>query len=203
MAGTFYIPGMPVPQTPPAGGGEKAAPVDVPSSGGGGSAGGSSSDRISQITRAGDMAKRQAAEREQQRQAPVAVKTPEYKGVTPPKRLTPENESTFAKTSSNQLTWIGFMPEEQGHRVFIQTSRPTTFQRLDQGGTRVEILIQDAALAVSNNQRELDMKYFQTPFAKAWARREKKNVRVFVEFRQPVSYDVVQHDNFIDIVAKP
>ncbi|MBR4986621.1 MAG: hypothetical protein IKY83_12890, partial [Proteobacteria bacterium] len=126
----------------------------------------------------------------------------EYKGVTPSKRLKPENEATFTKTADNQLSWIGFMPEEGAHRVFLQTSQPTTFERLATSQDRVEILLANTKLTVSNNMRELNMSYFQTPFAKAQAVRSGTGVKVIVQLKEAVPCEVTQHDNMIDIIVK-
>ena len=93
------------------------------------------------------------------------------------------------------------MPEDGAHRIFIQTSQPTTFERLASASDRVEILIKNTKLAVSNNNRELDMSYFQTPFAKAQASQNGSSVKVVVQLKEAVPCDVQQHDNLIDIIV--
>ena len=127
---------------------------------------------------------------------------PVYKGVTPPTRMVPENNTTFTKTSGNQLSWIGFMPESTGtHRIFLQTSQPTTYERIATTSNRVEIKILNTKLAVSNNNRQLDMKYFKTPFATAKATKDGKDIRVVVELKDNTPCEIQQHDNIIDIIA--
>ena len=191
--GIGYIPGMPVPQ---------AAPAPSGSSGSSSSASASQGGKVSKVSVAnGDFAK--PAPAPEPVNTEVKVGSDEYKGVTPPKRLVPENSSTFTKASGNQLSWIGFLPEKDGnHKIFLQTSQPTTFERLATPSNRVEIVISDTKLAVSNNNRELNMKYFQTPFATAKAQRDGKNVRVIVELKDNTPCEVTQHDNMIDIIAK-
>lgn len=199
--GIGYIPGMPLPE-------KSAVPAPAPAPAGArqgnGSSSGQQDGRIAKVTVSkgsfGNGADAAPAEPE-----PVVVAAPivpaEYHGVTPPKRLKPQNESTFAKTSANQLSWIGFMPEEKTHRIFLQTTSPTTYERIATPSNRVEIRLANTKLAVANNKRELDMKYFQSPFARAYAKAEGKNVRVVVELKSAVDTNIVVQDNVISITA--
>ena len=191
--GIGYIPGMPVPQAsaPAASAGTDAAPAAGNSGNGG---------KISKVSVASGQ---KTAEPPAVEEPPVVVDQGPagYKGVTPPSRLVPENQKTFAKTSGNQLSWIGFMPEQNAHRIFIQTSQPTQFERLATPSDRVELLISNTKLAVHNNQRELDMTYFQTPFAKAKAVRSGTGVKIIVQLKEAVPCDVRQNGNMIDIVV--
>ena len=94
------------------------------------------------------------------------------------------------------------MPEKSGnHRIFVQTSQPTTYERIATPSNRVEILILNTKLAVSNNNRQLDMKYFKTPFATAKASKSGKDVRIVVELKDNTPCEIQQHDNIIDIIA--
>lgn len=192
--GIGYIPGMPVPQAsaPAAPAGSDAAPAATNSGNGG---------KISKVSVAGSQKNEPQPAPEE---PPVQIDNGPagYKGVTPPSRMVPENQNTFAKTSGNQLSWIGFMPEQNAHRVFVQTSQPTQFERLATPSDRVEILISNTKLAVHNNQRELDMTYFQTPFAKAKAVRSGTGVKVIVQLKEAVPCDVRQNGNMIEIVVK-
>ena len=45
------------------------------------------------------------------------------------------------------------------------------------------------------------MKYFQSPFARAYAKAEGKNVRVVVELKSAVDTNIVVQDNVISITA--
>ncbi len=194
--GIYYIPGMPVPQ--------QSAPA-APTTQGDSTKAANSGDsgRISKVTVA-DQNEQQTTPEPTPAEQLVKIDngTAGYKGVTPPTRLVPENQKTFTKTAGNQLSWIGFMPEQGAHRIFIQTSQPTQFERLATPSDRVEILIANTKLAVSNNQRELDMSYFKTPFAKAKAERAGADVKVVVQLKEAASCDVQQHDNIIDIVVR-
>ena len=187
-----YIPGMPVPQK------SEPAPAAVPAGQPGPAAESRGNENVSKVSK---------SEGPYQRPAPAAeppaepAARPGYKGVTPPTRTTPQNASTFTKVPGNQLSWIGFMPEDNSHRIFVQTSQPTRFERLATPEDRVEILVSDTKLAVSNNNRELDMRFFQTPFAKAKATQAGRDVKVVVQLKQPTHCEVRQHDNMIDIVA--
>lgn len=195
--GIGYIPGMPLPA--------QAAPSEAPSAAQpapGGARHGRSDGKIAAVKVAGQ----QKGAKQAKNEAPVPPPMPKpeaaqdsYRGVTPPTRMVPENQNTFTKTSGNQLSWIGFMPEAQTHRIFIQTTSPTTFDRVATGPDRVEILVKDTKLAVSNNKRELEMKYFKTPFSKAYAKPAGRHVKVIVELREPVKVDVRQQENLINI----
>lgn len=194
--GIGYIPGMPVPQQTETA--ASASQDNTPKATNSGDSG-----RISKVTVADPNAPAQAQPTPAAEQ-PVKIDngTTGYKGVTPPSRLVPENQNTFTKTSGNQLSWIGFMPEQGAHRIFIQTSQPTQYERLATPSDRVELLIANTKLAVSNNQRELDMSYFKTPFAKAKAERAGSDVKVIVQLKEAASCDVQQHDNIIDIIVR-
>lgn len=192
--GIGYIPGMPVPQ--PAANAAAAAPAPAPGAG-------KSDGKIVRVSKSGQqrqVPEVQPAPAPETAPAPVS---PEYHGVTPPKRMQPENAGDFAKTAGNQLTWIGFMPEKNVHSVFVQTTSPTKFERLASPGNRVELLVTGTKLAVNNNERELDMKYFKSPFVKAYARPQGKNIHVTVELKEAVPVEVTQTDNLISIKAKP
>lgn len=186
--GVGYIPGMPVPQA--------SAPSGDASAGSG--SGDASDAKISKVEKASGQFGNIQTNAPEEEPVPQAG----YKGVTPPSRLEPENKSTFTKSSGNQLSWIGFIPDENAHRIFIQTSQPTTFERLASSADRVEILIANTKLAVHNNNRELDMSYFKTPFAKAQAVASGTGVKVVVQLKSETQCDIQQHDNMIDIIAR-
>ena len=195
--GIGYIPGMPLPA--------QAAPSEAPSAAqpaSGGARNGRGDGKITAVKVAGQQKDARQAPKEAPAPEPMPAPTTKqdsYRGVTPPTRMVPENQNTFTKTRDNQLSWIGFMPEAQTHRIFIQTTSPTTFDRVATSPERVEILAKDTKLAVSNNKRELEMKYFKTPFSKAYAKPAGRHVKVIVELREPVKVDVRQQDNLINI----
>ena len=191
----LYIPGMPVPQvTSPAPAATSAdAPAADPAQNNG---------KISRISKAGDSRKQPQTVQPQPAQ-PKDDTHAEYKGVTPPKRLVPENANTFSRTSANQMSWIGFMPEDNIHRVFMQTSQPIAYQQIATSSDRIELLLLGTKLAVSNNQRELDMTYFKTPFKSAKASSAGKNTRVVILLKQPAPYEIKQHDNMLEVFVKP
>lgn len=207
--GIGYIPGMPVPQAAPA--------AAAPSSNASAAPKGGSNDnsKISKVAYGGqhnasvtpepkpsqDFSKEEAALGMQPAKS-GSLTNAQYKGVTPPSRLVPENESTFTRKGGNQLSWIGFMPEEGAHRIFIQTTHATKFERLATPSDRVELFIADTKLAVSNNNRELDMSFFQTPFAKAKAVKSKKGVKVIVQLKEALPCEVTQQDNMINIIVR-
>lgn len=193
-ARVMYIPGMPVPQTEsapePAAGGETEAPAR-------------DGGKISRITKAGDMYKKPSPQDSADSASKADTGMPAYKGVTPPSRLVPENAATFARTTANQLSWIGFMPEEGQHRIFMQTTQPTPYEQISTASDRIEIKLIGARLAVSNNHRQLDMSYFRTPFKYAKADANGQDVRVLVLLKEPVPYEIRQHDNMTEIIVKP
>lgn len=187
--GVYYIPGMPVPQFASPETPTTAAPAATPGSQG----------RISRVTVSGAAALEQKPETPQASKTPQASASPsEYRGVTPPKRIVPENAQTFV-SSKNQVAWIGFQPSSTQHSVFIQTTQPTVFEQVESSDKRVVIQLPDTALLVSNNARELDMRYFNTPFALAKASRQGKHARVVIEFKEKTAFEIVAHDNFIEI----
>ena len=194
--GIGYIPGMPVPQASPAPAAARTTSSRTNTSQ-------NKDGKISKVTVSGQQSANPAPTAAPAAPAGAPKLDAEYKGVTPSKRDTPENSATFTKTPGNQLSWIGFLPGDGTHKVFVQTSQATSFERIASAPDRVEVRIFNTKLAVSNNQRELNMKYFQTPFSRAKAVKSGKDVLLIVELKEATTCDVVQHDNFIDIVAHP
>lgn len=194
-APVMYIPGMPVPQT------SSAAPAAA-SADASADAPAQNNGKISRISKAGESRQQPQTIQTQPDQQPEPGRA-EYKGVTPPKRLVPENANTFSRTSANQMSWIGFMPEDNQHRVFMQTSQPIAYQQIATSSDRIELLLLGTKLAVSNNQRELDMTYFKTPFKSAKASSAGKDTRVVIILKQPSPYEIKQHDNMLEVFVKP
>jgi len=186
----FFIPGMPVPQFPAA-----QAPSATE---GRGEAQAQNRGRIGRVTRRGEMSSGSLVQTYVTLPGIMAT----YRGVTPPERLQPENAATFSRAGGNQVSWIGFMPQAEGHRVFIQTSQQTPYEQLATAGNRVELILRGARLSVSNNQRVLEMQYFQTPFLRARAVPSGKDVRIIVEFKEAVPYEVRQTGDMIDIIVR-
>ena len=113
--GIGYIPGMPLPE-------KLAAPAPAPAPAGArqgnGASSGQQDGRIAKVTVSkgsfGNGADTVPAEPEPVVAAATIVPA-EYHGVTPPKRLKPQNESTFAKTSANQLSWFHARGKDASH----------------------------------------------------------------------------------------
>lgn len=191
----LYIPGMPAPPVDPT-----PAPsiekehTGTPTKGLG-------QGRVSKVTVAGQVEKT-VEPTPAPRAAVVAPVEAEYKGVTPPKKTTPDNASIF-EDRNNQLTWIGFLSEDKEDKIFVQCTKPAAFTQVQgKKDKEVVLILKNVRAKVANNRRSLDMQYFNTRFKSAQAIRQGKDLRVTVELHDDSSVKVYQEDNLV-IVAVP
>ncbi|MBA2663013.1 MAG: AMIN domain-containing protein [Bradymonadaceae bacterium] len=90
-----------------------------------------------------------------------------YRGVIPGKRDRPAHleraHIAGQKTADpNQLTWIGFVPEEKRTRVFLQAARTPQYQigRSDDG-LKITVTLENTRLPQKNFSRFIDTSFFK------------------------------------------
>ena len=89
-----------------------------------------------------------------------------YRGVIPGKRnevahLARAKEVGAESNKPNQLTWLGFRPEDDSTRVFFQTARQSDYNiRRQQDPPLVEITLRNTRIPASNFSRFIDTSFF-------------------------------------------
>jgi len=89
-----------------------------------------------------------------------------YRGIIPGEReavdhLAEEREQGESPTEPNRLTWIGFQPNDDNTRVFVQMSRQADYSvsRRDDG-KRIVVTLENAKVTTGNFRRRIDTRYF-------------------------------------------
>ncbi len=104
-------------------------------------------------------------EQERERQRILSLEADEiYRGVIPGKRdevehLRRAHEEGSRSDRPNNLTWIGFQPEEQRTRVFFQSPRPMEYQ-IQRDPDGLVVTFQNATIPARNFSRLIDTSYF-------------------------------------------
>lgn len=89
-----------------------------------------------------------------------------YQGVIPGKRdsvehLKEKQSGERSTTGLNELTWIGFQPEDQRTRIFVQTAREPDYSvRREEDGRRVVVTFDRTEVSTKNFRRHIDASYF-------------------------------------------
>ncbi|MFP4597880.1 MAG: AMIN domain-containing protein [Persicimonas sp.] len=116
-----------------------------------------------------------------------------YRGVIPGTRdevahLARARESS--SSGSNQLTWLGFRPDDEKTRVFFQTARDADYRiERDKQAHKVVIELDDTKIAARNFARFIDTSYFKRNVKRVEAKKAGSNkVEITIEldaFEQP------------------
>lgn len=110
-----------------------------------------------------------------------------YRGVIPgtrdrPQHLERAHVAGQDTTSPNQLTWIGFAPEETRTRVFLQSARKPDYEitRSDDG-KKFTITFANTRLPERNFSRQIDTSFFKRPVQRIVAGQQKGSVQVTIQ----------------------
>lgn len=190
----IYIPGMPVPQPaqPASGGGEAQEEASEEGEDVG-------SYQISMYgTRSQNMRR---AETAQLANRPVGEL---YRGVIPGTRdelphLSDARREGARADRPNQLTWVGFQPEETRTRVFFQSPRPMRY-RVNQGmgeQPSLVLIFEDAEIPTRNFSRFVDASYFGRAVTRIDAREVGSDVEVTLQLREQVEPKVSTEGEYL------
>ncbi|MGM0557345.1 MAG: AMIN domain-containing protein [Myxococcota bacterium] len=84
-----------------------------------------------------------------------------YRGVIPGKRDEVEHLKAKDQTGPNSLTWLGFQPEDERTRVFIQTSREADYeQSVDSEDKTLTLTLYNTKVSAKNFSRFIDTSFF-------------------------------------------
>ena len=104
-----------------------------------------------------------------------------YEGVSPGAGNAPPVPPKGSK--HNYVTWPGFIPQQGGARVFVQTTRAAQYD-VQVTGQKVTVLIRDVRVHLRNNRLPLDMSFFNTPVKTAKLERRGKDVALVIDLKQ-------------------
>lgn len=191
----FYIPGMPVPQSDEEGEGNT----------GGASSGQRRGNRVGAITRvdrssSGATSNSGASEPS----GPPPSQEEIYGGVIPGKRdwHARDQRRRDRHGRRNELTWIGFMPGENGgnNTLFLQTLHEIDYQiNTSQDGLSIEVVLANTRAPRDNTRRRLDTRYWPTAVVETQARRSGRRTVVTITLHRAVSHTTRQEDGFLYI----
>jgi hypothetical protein len=113
-----------------------------------------------------------------------------YRGIVPGRRdALPHLEKAQVQgrnsAQPNQLTWIGFLPEETRTRVFFQGARAPQYEmQRSQDGKTLTITFRNAKLPQRNFSRFIDTSYFNRNVMRIESKAQRGDVVIQVSLRE-------------------
>lgn len=103
-------------------------------------------------------------------------------------------------TSPNQLTWIGFVPEDTRTRVFLQSARTPEYEiaRSDDG-KKFTITFSNTRLPERNFSRQIDTSFFKRPVKRIVAGQQKGSVQVTIQLDKSQEPTIVRDGSYLFI----
>ncbi len=120
------------------------------------------------------------------------IASADYQGVTPGSDNPPPRAEEIPPDAL-MLTWPGFVMRKEGRSCFfIQTSKPVQVATKKSAG-RLELVMRNTQVFLSNNYRPLETQYFSTPVTRATVQQKGRNDVVMVfEMRDDVTPTIKQ-----------
>jgi len=129
-----------------------------------------------------------------------------YQGVVPGERDSVEHlrrgqQASQSDTDPNEITWIGFQPEQDRTRIFVQTARePVYSTRREEDGAVFVVRFEDTDIAARNFRRQIDASRFDRVVERIEATPgEDGGVAVRVSLRSPESPTVEVSGTYVYI----
>ncbi|MFU8807329.1 MAG: AMIN domain-containing protein, partial [Bradymonadaceae bacterium] len=126
-----------------------------------------------------------------------------YRGIIPGQRdLLPHLEQAKAQGQSssrpNQLTWIGFLPEENRTRVFFQGARaPQHEMQRSNDGQSLTITFRNARLPKSNFSRFIDTSFFERSVTRIETKAQRGDVIVTISLKSGAQPTVNREGDYL------
>jgi hypothetical protein len=97
----------------------------------------------------------------------------------------PEGRSPFAAPKSDppRLVWTGFKMAGDRSELFLQTTRPITFEVTEATAGRapkLSVFLRNCRIHLKNNARRIDTRFFASPVEQVSARQRRKDVELMV-----------------------
>ena len=114
-----------------------------------------------------------------------------YQGIIPGERDAVDHMQSAreaAESGSNQITWVGFKPEDERTRVFFQSPRPVEYQiQADSDAGELVVIFDSAQIPERNFSRFIDASHFDRAVERIEAREtDGGDVQVTFEMRENV-----------------
>ncbi len=105
-----------------------------------------------------------------------------YRGVVPGENHLPPKARRLKRTRRNFVTWPGFELLEHGSRIFVQSTRPVTYRRIEEPN-RIVLVLENTRIHLRNNLNPLVTAHFNTPVAEAYLRRHRRHTHLVLEMK--------------------
>lgn len=97
----------------------------------------------------------------------------------------PEGRSPFQppRSAPPRLVWTGFKMAGDRSELFLQTTRPITFDVVDGTAGRapkLSVFLRNCRIHLKNNARRIDTRFFASPVEEVSARQRRKDVELMV-----------------------
>lgn len=111
--------------------------------------------------------------------APAPVRPPVgYAGVPGPEG---RNPLPHPKSDPPRLVWTGFKMAGDRSELFLQTTRPVTFDVVEgAAGRKLSVFLRNCRIHLKNNARRIDTRFFASPVQEVSARQRRKDVELVV-----------------------
>ena len=109
-----------------------------------------------------------------------------YGGVVP--GVEGRNPLAHPKSDPPRLVWTGFKMAGDRSELFLQTTRPVTYELSARGpagsaagrAPRMSVFLRNCRIHLKNNGRKLDTRFFATPVEEVTARQRRRDVEILV-----------------------
>ncbi len=143
----------------------------------------------------------QAAAEEKKRQQAEARQT-RVAQAEPPPRDPVRGGGVGVSPRRKTMTLVGFRQESSASRVFVRTNEPVSYSVLE-GNRMVMLVLENTAIAESNNTRALDTSFFDTAVTAVDADvGPSRTVRVTIRLKERVPFETRQEGNEVSIEFK-
>lgn len=199
----MVYPGQPMPQTNEESGAQRQQPVRQQQ--------GEQEDDESQSTESYEIRVHDPSEQmegDRRRKTAPLKKSAEkmYQGVIPGKRdsvehLTKKQSGEGSTTGLNELTWIGFQPEDQRTRIFVQTAHEPEYSvRREEEGRRVVVTFDRTEVSTKNFRRHIDASYFDRVVERIETSVvDDETVELRIKLASESTFSVEASDNYLHI----
>ena len=100
------------------------------------------------------------------------------------------------------LNWVGFQQLQEASRVFVRTTEPARYTIDSSRPDMVVVILQNTRVALRNNRRPLDTRYFDSPVTMVVPKvieGPSASVRIEIHLRKKVAFRQVQNDNVLSL----
>jgi hypothetical protein len=116
-----------------------------------------------------------------------------YSGVSTGGNHVPPRPPDNFDTRPATMTWTGFERAPEGSRVFFEVNGPVRHS-VSQDGLVLKVRLVNTKVNVRNNQRHLDLRYFETPVRMVNIRRRGKDTEATIQLKRESSPTVNLQD---------